>query len=52
EEKRTAKEKVSIDYASIEYHYKEDVKNRLSDFDAFFKHHNKAIKRRHIDAIR
>ncbi|ENS5177339.1 hypothetical protein ACE1IG_004565 [Salmonella enterica] len=52
EEKRTAKEKVIIDYASIEYHYKEDIKNRLSDFDALFKHHNKAIKRRHIDAIR
>lgn len=52
EEKRTAKEKIFIDYASIEYHYKEDIQNRLSDFDALFKYHNKAIKRRYIDAIR
>lgn len=52
EEKRTAKEKVFINYASIENHYKEDVQNRLHYFDELFKYHNKATKRRHSNATR
>lgn len=45
EEKRTAKDKISIDYICIKNKYQKDVESKLSRFDLLFDYHNKAIKK-------
>lgn len=45
EEKRTAKDKISIDYICIKNKYQKDVESNLSRFDLLFDYHNKAIKK-------
>lgn len=45
EEKRTAKEKISIDYDCIKSKYGNDVESKLSNFDGLFAECNKAIKK-------
>ena len=45
EVKRTAKDKISIDYICIKNKYQKDVESKLSRFDLLFDYHNKAIKK-------
>ena len=45
EEKRTAKDKISIDYICIKNKYQKNVESKLSRFDSLFSYYNKAIKK-------
>ena len=48
EEKRTAKDKISIDYICIKNKYQNNVESKLSRFDSLFAYYNKAIKKSYL----